>query len=245
MGSLYFGDNLFVLRDEIKNESVDLVYLDPPFNSKRDYNLLFKTPKGYDSDAQIAAFDDTWHWGEQAEREFAELLHQENTDVSEMIQSLRRFLKESDMMAYLVMMANRLVELHGVLKPSGSLYLHCDPTASHYLKIVLDTVFGAENFRNEIVWRRSHPKGHAFTRFATSHDVIFSFSKSGNQATWNPIYREYDKENIEKQYSLIDENGRRYQLTSLLNPNPDRPNLTYEFKRTLVHERFDKKGVTV
>jgi len=112
MGSLYFGDNLFVLRDEIKSESVDLVYLDPPFNSKRDYNLLFKTPKGHDSDAQITAFDDTWRWGEQAEREFSELLHQENTDVSEMIQSLRRFLKESDMMAYLVIMANRLLELH-------------------------------------------------------------------------------------------------------------------------------------
>jgi adenine specific DNA methylase Mod len=241
MASLYFGDNLYVLRDEIKNESIDLIYLDPPFNSKRDYNLLFKTPKGHDSDAQITAFDDTWHWGEQAEREFDELLHQQNTDVSEMIQSLRRFLKESDMMAYLVMMANRLVELHRVLKPSGSLYLHCDPTASHYLKIVLDTVFGAENFRNEIVWRRSHPKGHAFTRFATNHDVIFSYPKSINQAKWNPIYREYDKENIEQQYSLIDENGRRYQLTSLLNPNPDRPNLTYEFKGVTKVWRWTKE----
>ena len=120
MGSLYFGDNLNILRDEIKNESVDLVYLDPPFNSKRDYNVFLKTPKGHASDAQITAFDDTWHWGEQAEREFAELLHQQNTDVAEMIQSLRRFLKESDVMAYLTMMANRLVELHRVLKPSGS-----------------------------------------------------------------------------------------------------------------------------
>ena len=130
MGSLFFGDNLNILRDEIKSESINLVYLDPPFNSKKDYNLLFKTPKGHDSDAQISAFDDTWHWGEQAEREFSELLHQENTDISEMIQSMRRFLKESDMMAYLVMMANRLLELHRVLKPNGSLYLHCDPTAS-------------------------------------------------------------------------------------------------------------------
>jgi len=175
MGSLYFGDNLFVLRDEIKSESVDLVYLDPPFNSKRDYNLLFKTPKGQDSDAQITAFDDSWHWGEQAEREFAELLHQQNTDVSEMIQSLRRFLKESDMMAYLVMMANRLVELHRVLKSSGSLYLHCDPTASHYLKIVLDTVFGAENFRNEITWKRRHGFSsavHDSNRFGNCTDTI-------------------------------------------------------------------------
>lgn len=231
--TLYFGDNLDILRAHIGDATIDLVYLDPPFNSKRDYNLLFKTPKGHESDAQITAFEDTWHWGGpdgQAEREFAELLHQSNTDVAAMIESLRRFLKESDMMAYLVMMANRLLELHRVLKPTGSLYLHCDPTARHYLKVVLDAVFGVENFRNEIVWRRSHPKGHAFTRFATSHDVIFAFAKSSNQATWNPVYREYDKENIEKQYSLIDDEGRRYQLTSILNPNPDRPNLTYEFK---------------
>jgi len=145
------------------------------------------------------------------------------------------------MMAYLVMMTARLIELHRVLKDTGSLYLHCDPTASHYLKIVLDMVFGKENFRNEIVWRRSHPKGHAFTRFATSHDVIFAFSKSINQAKWNPVYQEYNKENIEKQYSLIDENGRRYQLTSLLNPNPDRPNLTYEFKNVTKVWRWTKK----
>jgi len=140
-----------------------------------------------------------------------------------------------------VMMTARLIELHRVLKDTGSLYLHCDPTASHYLKIVLDMVFGKENFRNEIVWRRSHPKGHAFTRFATSHDVIFAFSKSINQAKWNPVYQEYNKENIEKQYSLIDENGRRYQLTSLLNPNPDRPNLTYEFKNVTKVWRWTKK----
>ena len=155
MGCLYFGDNLNILREEIKSDTVDLVYLDPPFNSKRDYNLLFKTPKGHDSDAQITAFDDTWHWGEQAEREYSEILHQSNTDASEMIESLRRFLKENDMMAYLVMMVNRLLELHRVLKPTGSLYLHCDPTASHYLKIVLDTVFGAEHYLNEVIWKRS------------------------------------------------------------------------------------------
>lgn len=111
MGKLYFGDNLDILRTEIKDESIDLIYLDPPFNSKRDYNLLFKTPKGHVSDAQITAFDDTWHWGEQAEREFAKLIHHPNTDISEMIQALRCFLKESDMMAYLVMMGSRLSEL--------------------------------------------------------------------------------------------------------------------------------------
>jgi len=212
MGSLYFGDNLFVLRDEIKSESVDLVYLDPPFNSKRDYNLLFKTPKGHDSDAQIAAFEDSWHWGEQAEREFAELLHQGNTDVSEMIQSLRRFLNESDMMAYLVMMANRLVELHRVLKSSGSLYLHCDPTASHYLKIVLDTVFGAVNFQNEIIWKRSAAHGGAVS-YNDIHDVILYYSKS-EKPTWNSPRAPFDESYLESHYSNIDENGRRYQLVS-------------------------------
>src|SRR4051794_3227965 len=103
---LYFGDNLGILREYFPDEVIDLVYLDPPFNSKANYNVLFKSPKGIDSSAQIEAFEDTWHWGEQAEREFNELVHQSNTDVSEMMQALRAFLGENDMMAYLVMMAN-------------------------------------------------------------------------------------------------------------------------------------------
>ncbi len=212
MGKLFFGDNLYVLRDEIKNESVDLIYLDPPFNSKRDYNLLFKTPKGHDSDAQITAFEDTWHWGEQAEREFAEILHQSNTDVSEMIQSFRSFLKESDMMAYLVMMANRLLELHRVLKPKGSLYLHCDPTASHYLKIVLDTVFGAENYLNEIIWKRSGSHGGA-KRWGPLHDTIFFYSKNSN-ITWNKVFEKYDESYLDNFYRFSDERGR-YRLVTL------------------------------
>lgn len=213
MGALYFGDNLDILRDEIKTESIDLVYLDPPFNSKRDYNLLFKTPKGHDSDAQITAFDDTWHWGEQAEREFDELLHQPNTDVAEMIQAMRRFLKESDVMAYLVMMTNRLLELHRVLKPSGSLYLHCDTTASHYLKIVLDTIFGAENFRNEISWRRSQTRSSISKIYRRAHDVIFFYSKS-SEYTFNLQYKELS-ETSKKLYDNQDEKGF-YQLVPLL-----------------------------
>ncbi|MDR1853353.1 MAG: hypothetical protein LBR05_00400, partial [Azoarcus sp.] len=126
---LYFGDNLHILREHIADESVDLIYLDPPFNSKRDYNLLFKTPKGQESDAQITAFEDTWHWGEQAQDEFREILKSGHTDVAEMMAALRKYLGENDMMAYLTMMCNRLLELHRVLKPTGSLYLHCDPTA--------------------------------------------------------------------------------------------------------------------
>lgn len=185
MGVLYFGDNLDVLRGHIKDETIDLIYLDPPFNSKRDYNLLFQTPKGHDSDAQIIAFQDTWQWGEQAEREFAEVLRQSNTDVAELMQSLRRFLKESDIMAYLIMMANRLLELHRTLKPSGSLYLHCDPTASHYLKILLDAVFGKNNFRNEIIW--NYKKwAVAQTHFSRNHDVILFYVKDKKLAPFNP-----------------------------------------------------------
>ena len=146
MNTLYYGDNLEILRSEIKDESVDLIYLDPPFNSKATYNVLFRSPKGHEASAQIEAFEDTWHWGAQAEKEFAELVQHPNTDVSEMMQALRRFLGENDMMAYLTMMANRLLELRRVLKPTGSLYLHCDPTASHYLKIVLDGRFWKREF---------------------------------------------------------------------------------------------------
>src|SRR6185295_201123 len=179
--SLYFGDNLDILRNDIKPESVDLIYLDPPFNSKASYNRLFRSPSGLIPQAQITAFEDTWHWGEQAEREFAELVQQPNTDVSEMIQALRRFLGENDVMAYLTMMANRLLELHRVLKSTGSIYLHCDPNASHYLKIVLDGVFGKENFRNEIGWKRTSSHNNAaqgLSRYGKNHDVIFFYSKS-------------------------------------------------------------------
>ena len=183
--TLYFGDNLDILRNSIADESIDLIYLDPPFNSKRDYNLLFKTPKGMESDAQITAFEDSWHWGEQAENEFREIQKQPNTDVAEMMQALRSFLGENDMMAYLTMMANRLLVLHRVLKDTGSLYLHCDPTASHYLKIVLDGVFGKLNFKSEIIWRRtgSHNKAN---RWAPIHDVLFYYVKSDNYCWKNP-----------------------------------------------------------
>lgn len=229
MRELYFGDNLDILRAHVPAESVDLVYLDPPFNSKRDYNLLFKTPKGQSSDAQITAFEDSWHWGEQAEQEYAEILRQPNTAVAEMIQSLRRFLGESDMLAYLTMMANRLLELHRVLKPTGSLYLHCDPTASHYLKIVLDAVFGPVNYRNEIVWLRTAPKAHAFTRFASAHDVVLFYSKT-EDFRWNASFLPHREEYVESHYSHFElGTGRRYTLDNLQNPNKNRPNLTYEF----------------
>src|ERR1035437_4294366 len=145
---LYYGDNLQVLREHVKDETVDLIYLDPPFNSQANYNVLFKSPGGVESQAQIEAFEDTWHWNKVAEQAFDDVMNSGNSDVAEMLRSLRSFLKENDMMAYLTMMTVRLLELHRVLKPTGSLYIHCDPTASHYLKIMLDGVFGKLNFRN-------------------------------------------------------------------------------------------------
>ena len=178
MNKLYFGDNLYILREHIKDESIDLIYLDPPFNSNANYNVLFKTPKGHESAAQIEAFEDTWHWNEQAEREFGELVRGSNTNVSEMVQALRRFLGENDMMAYLTMMANRLIELHRVLKPTGSLYLHCDPTASHYLKIVLDGVFGQANYLNEITWKRQSSHNDAVKRYGAITDTILFYAKT-------------------------------------------------------------------
>ncbi len=153
--TLYYGDNLKILREYISNGSIDLIYLDPPFNSSRNYNVLFKDESGQDSEAQITAFEDTWHWNVSAEQTYDELVTESADHIAKLIASLRDFIGANQMMAYLVMMAARLIELHRVLKPTGSLYLHCDPTASHYLKIILDTIFGANNFRNEIIWKRT------------------------------------------------------------------------------------------
>jgi len=216
--ALYFGDNLDILREHIKDEMVDLVYLDPPFNSKRDYNLLFKSPKGMQSDAQITAFKDSWRWGEQAEHEFAEIVHCSNTDVSEMMQALRRFLGENDMMAYLTMMANRLLELHRVMKPTASLYLHCDSTASHYLKIVLDGVFGKENFKNEITWKRQSAHSDATSRFPVVSDSLLFYARSKDMR-FAPQYTKHDVEYVRKFYRHDDNDGRGiYRLADMAAP---------------------------
>ena len=166
--TLFYGDNLDILRAYIEDETVDLVYLDPPFNSNANYNVLFKAPGGEGSAAQIEAFDDTWHWNLSAERAFDEVTQSGNSDAANMLMAMRSFLRENDMMAYLAMMAVRLIELHRVLKPTGSLYLHCDPTASHYLKILLDAIFGKINFRNEIIWQRNTGKGLTSIKLPTT-----------------------------------------------------------------------------
>ena len=157
-----------------------------------------------------------------------------------MLEAMRSFLGQNDMMAYLAMMAIRLIELHRVLKPTGSLYLHCDPTASHYLKILLDAVFGARNFGNEIVWQRTNAKSLAFTRFAKNHDIILRYTKS-DKWIWNPQYSEHDPEYIRKFYKYTDPDGRIYRLGDLTNPNKNRPNLTYEFLGVMRVWRWTKE----
>ena len=232
--TLFYGDNLAILREYIPDESVDLIYLDPPFNSNRSYNVLFKEESGSEAESQITAFDDAWHWGEMADKTYRELATQAPQQIEQVIGSLRGFIGANQMMAYLVMMAARLVELYRVLKPTGSLYLHCDPTASHYLKVLLDAVFDPKNFRNEIVWQRTLAKALTSRQLPNNHDVILCYQKS-NDATWNAdsMFQPYDESELDEKtagkYSLHDPDGRRYQLTSLINPNPDRPNLTYEF----------------
>ncbi len=231
MNKLYYGDNLTVLRGCFSDESVDLIYLDPPFNSQATYNVLFKSTAGERSRAQIEAFEDTWHWGDEAELAFDGVMTSQNADAAEMLRSMRAFLKENDIMAYLSMMAVRLLELRRVLRPAGSIYLHCDPTASHYLKLVMDAVFGAENFRNEIIWKRKAGRGEtnkAAVRFGVSHDIILFYARSG-AAPFNRQYRPSNPAYITSKFTHTDEHGRRYRLDNLTSPSY-RANLIYEYK---------------
>lgn len=230
--TLFYGDNLDILREYVANESVDLVYLDPPFNSNRNYNLLFRDDSGKYTDAQIEAFEDTWHWSHNAQQTYHELITTAPTRVAEMIAALRALVGTNEMMAYLVMMAARLVELHRVLKPTGSLYLHCDPTSSHYLKIVLDAIFGPTHFRTEIVWKRS--SAHSDTKqgrrqHGRIHDILLFYTK-GNTWAWNPTYTDYDPEYIQDFYRYVEEGtGRRYRLGDLTAAKPG-GDTSYEWK---------------
>src|SRR5712691_9036206 len=200
---LFYGDNLVILREHIASESIDLIYLDPPFNSSRSYNVLFKDEEGVDSESQITAFEDTWHWNIAAEHTYTELLTEAPDHVAKRIEFFGGFIGENQMMAYLVMMAARLVELHRVLKPTGSLYLHCDPTASHYLKIILDRIFNPKNFRNEIIWKRTSAHANAGRRFAVVQDRLLFYTKSA-EWTWNSIHLSYSEEYITSHYGQKD-----------------------------------------
>src|SRR5665213_3406229 len=219
--ALYYGDNLAVLRESIVTDSVDLIYLDPPFNSNASYNVLFKAPSGEGSQAQIEAFEDTWHWNESAERAFDEVVTGPHSDASVMLKAMRSALGENDMMAYLAMMAVRLIELHRVLKSTGTLYLHCDPTASHYLKILMDGIFGALNFRNEIIWQRSTGKSLMSKRLPSNHDVILAYQKT-DEGYWDEgaMFDPYDAADlpttVAAKYTHKDADGRVYRLDSLI-----------------------------
>jgi site-specific DNA-methyltransferase (adenine-specific) len=228
---LYYGDNLAILRnkDYFPDECMDLIYLDPPFNSKKDYNVLFKENGGIESEAQIKAFTDTWHWTQAAQDTYHDIVVNGPLKVGKLIGALHDVLGHNDVMAYLVMMTARMVELHRVLKPTGSLYLHCDPTASHYLKLVLDQIFEPANFRNEITWKRFSSHGNVYRSYGRVRDILFFYTKS-DKWTWKQIYRPLSEKYISSFFLHVEpETGRRYRLQNVLNPNKDRPNLTYEW----------------
>lgn len=211
---LYYGDNLDVLRRYVKDESVDLIYLDPPFKSDQDYNVLFREHTGVRSAAQIKAFEDTWQWDRAAAAAYHEIVEHGPERVSKAMQAFRTMLGDSDMLAYLSMMAPRLVELRRVLKPTGSIYLHCDPTASHYLKMLMDAVFGPVNFRNEIIWKRTHAHGSS-RRYGPVHDVLLFYSKT-DRFVWTDPRVEHDPKYVLQHFRHVDtDTGRRYQPITL------------------------------
>jgi DNA modification methylase len=222
LNKLYYGDNLEVLRERVTDTSVDLVYLDPPFNSNRSYNVIFgRNSADCDASAQIQAFDDTWHWTPVTDQQYQRyaLAGELPPRVADALTACRTLLGENDAMAYLVNMAPRLVELHRALKPAGSLYLHCDPTMSHYLKVMLDAIFGAEQFQNEISWQRFSAKNDSI-RFGRSHDVILFYAK-GRKFTWNVQYGPFEEDYVKENYRYVEDGtGRRYRRGDLTAAKP-------------------------
>jgi len=215
---LYYGDNLEILRNReyFPDNCVDLIYLDPPFNSKATYNVLFKEPTGAPSQAQISAFEDTWHWGLESERALQEIAASPiaSAEVKEFMSVLPKLVgKRTDMAAYLTMMCIRLIELRRVLKDAGSIYLHCDPTASHYLKLVLDQIFGPTNFLREVVWAYGTPSGGRVTgaKPVKGHDTILAYAKNYGKHTYNRLYLPYSEKYISERFTYVDDSGRRYR----------------------------------
>lgn len=210
---LYYGDNLDVLQRHFRDETVDLIYLDPPFKSNQKYNVLFAEQNGSRSKAQIKAFEDTWRWDESSVRAYRQIV-ESGGNVADALKAFHSFIGGCDMLAYLAMMAPRLVELKRVLKSTGSIFLHCDPTASHYLKLLMDSIFGPTNFKNEIIWHyRKWPSGRL--AFQRNHDVILFYSKTeSNKRTFNQLYMDRSPSTLKrfgnaKIVSGYDEEGRR------------------------------------
>jgi DNA modification methylase len=227
MNKLYFGDNLDVLREKIKDESVDFVYLDPPFNSDANYNVLFKSAGGQASGAQAEAFRDTWDWGDSARDAYDDVMAA-NGDVALVLSGLRKWLGENGMMAYFAMMTVRLMELRRVMKPDASIYLHCDPTASHYLKIILDAIFGHQGFRNEIIWQRTSSHNDP-KRYGRIHDSILYYTQS-EKPTWNEVFEKPDADFFKTHDFEIDEAGQMFRKRDLTAPHRGGPSGQYEWR---------------
>ena len=246
--TLYYGDNLDILRQHVPDESVELVYLDPPFNSNANYNVLFKEQSGEASPAQIRAFTDTWEWTQEAERTYEqEIITNPGTpaNVKEMVSAFRQFIGSNAMMAYLVMMTPRLVELRRVLKPTGSIYLHCDPTASHYLKLLMDSVFGLSNYRNEITWKRTPTVkgnfGQGSKLWGQATDTLLFYTKT-NDYVFSQPFGPYSQEYIDKSYRHVEPGtGRRYRLVSMIGPGgAAKGNPQYEVLGVTRYWRYSK-----
>ncbi|MDP5339153.1 MAG: DNA methyltransferase [Nodularia sp. (in: cyanobacteria)] len=251
VNQLYYGDNLEVLRRYIKDESVDLCYIDPPFNSKRNYNQIYNNI-GSEDKAQAQAFIDTWEWDDHAIHGLDEIITNYHglftQQCIDLIIGLSKVLETGSLLAYLVSMTLRITEIHRVLKPTGSFYLHCDPSASHYLKLVLDAVFCSQggDFKNEIIWKRAETVkgnfGQGSLRFDCNTDTLLFFSKSQSNK-FNPIFKDYSDEYLTKFYKYIDpETGRRYRLISMTAPGGDaKGNPFYEVMGVTRYWRYSKQ----
>ncbi len=241
LNKLYYGDNLEVLRHYIPDQSVDLIYLDPPFNSRQDYNVLFAEKDGSRSASQITAFKDTWEWNIEAERSYQEVV-ESGGRVADAMRAFRTLLGGSDMLAYLAMMAPRLVELRRVLKETGTIYLHCDPTASHYLKLLMDGVFGVQHYINEIIWKRT--TAHSDSKqgrkaYGNVTDAILFYSKSDSYY-FKHQHNEYSELYLKK-YNYVDTEGRRYRLDNLTGPGgAAKGNPSYEVMGVTRFWRYSK-----
>jgi site-specific DNA-methyltransferase (adenine-specific) len=247
LNRLYYGDNLDVLRQNIAAESVDLIYLDPPFAASRLYGTPFAEGSRDNPPTQIEGFEDTWIWAQDIESVYGNLISgDEAVALIAILKAIRREVGTGDLLAYLTMMAPRLIEFHRALRRTGSIFLHCDPAVSHYLKVMTDAIFGNKNFKNEIIWKRTQAKIPMKNRLSSEYDVILAYAKS-DEANWNDqaLFKSHDARDVDPEtaarYSHRDPDGRRYQLGDLTSPNPDRPSLTYEFLGVTRVWRFTKK----